>query len=83
MQYLATSSIASPTLNLDEILELFDECNELPSSLLNNSNSPNQSELDQSQLDLTATLLNFFQKEDILAICNETAKNSTGDLYFI
>nr|XP_036223099.1 uncharacterized protein LOC106619252 isoform X4 [Bactrocera oleae] len=73
----ATSSIASPTLNLDEILELFDECNELPSSLLNNSNSPNQSELDQSQLDLTATLLNFFQKEDILAICNETAKNST------
>ncbi|XP_049316875.1 uncharacterized protein LOC125779555 [Bactrocera dorsalis] len=74
---------ATPTLNLDEILEIFDECNELPPSLLNNSSSPNQSELDQSQLDLTATLMNFFQKEDIIPIFNETAQNATDDIYFI
>lgn len=81
MQCLATSSIATPTLNLDEILELFDESHELPPSLLNNSNSPNQSELDQSQLDLTATLMNFFQMEDIMPNCNEAPQNGTGDLY--
>ncbi|XP_054091424.1 uncharacterized protein LOC105220279 isoform X2 [Zeugodacus cucurbitae] len=63
---------ASPTLNLDEILELFDESHELPPWLLNSSNSPNQSELDQCQNDLTATLMNFFQMEDIIPTFNET-----------
>nr|XP_014092755.1 transcription initiation factor TFIID subunit 3 isoform X15 [Bactrocera oleae] len=78
---LAKSSAATSILNTDDPIELSDDSIEYSTTMLNSLSSTNSKDLQQNQLHLTTTSLNFSQIEDYVPIRKDMTKNSSGDLY--